>query len=77
MAKLLTSTESTKRKLGVAILGKDALPIAAELLRSNDCDERKVGLLILEDMVLVVAHSYLDELATQIRENCVMLTKVQ
>jgi hypothetical protein len=77
VAKLLTSSESAKRKLGVAILSRDALPIAAELLRSNDCDERKVGLLILQDMDLVVPHPYLDELATQIRENCVMLTKVQ
>jgi hypothetical protein len=77
VAKLLTSSDSAKRKLGVAILGQDALPIAAELLRSNDCEERKVGLLILQDMDLVVARPYLDELATQIRQNCAMLTKVQ
>ena len=77
VAKLLTSSNSAKRKLGVAILSQDALPIAAELLRSRDCDERKVGLLILQDMDLVVSRPYLDELATQIRENCAMLTKVQ
>jgi hypothetical protein len=77
VAKLLTSSNAAKRKLSVAILNQDALPIAAELLRSNDCEERHIGLLVLQDMDLVVARSFLDELATQIRENCAMLTKVQ
>jgi len=77
IAGLLTSSEAAKRKIAVAILSQDALPIAAELLRSNVCDDRKLGLLILKDMDLIVAQPYLDELAKQIRENCLILSKLQ
>jgi hypothetical protein len=66
IAKLLSSSNSEKRKLGVAILSEGALPIAAELLRSQHCDDRNLGLLILRDMDLVVAKSHLDWLQQRV-----------
>ena len=62
IALLLSSKDAEKRKLGVAILSQDALPIAADLLRSPRCDDQNLGLLILRDMGLVVAKSHLDSL---------------
>jgi hypothetical protein len=77
IARMLASTDATKRKLAVAILSQDALPVATELLRSEACDDRELGLQILKDMDLVVAPSHIDELSRQIRENCTLVTKVQ
>jgi hypothetical protein len=77
VAKLLTSYDTSKRKLAVAILSQDALPIATELLRSDACAERELGLLVIKDMGLVVEQSQIDELARQLRENCTMLSKLQ
>jgi hypothetical protein len=77
IARMLASTDVTKRKLAVAILSQDALPVATELLRSEACDDRELGLQILKDMDLVVAPSHIDELSRQIRENCTLVTKVQ
>jgi hypothetical protein len=76
VAKLLTSYDSSKRKLAVAILSQDALPIATELLRSDACDERELGILVIKDMDLVVEQSQIDELTRQLRENCTMLSKL-
>ena len=77
VAKLLTSTDPSKRKLAVAILSQDALPIAAELLRSKLCEDRELGLLVLKDMDLVVSQAHIDELTTQIRAECSILSKGQ
>jgi len=44
-----------KRKLAIAILCQDALPVAAELWQSGSCEDRRPGLQILKDMDLVVA----------------------
>jgi len=77
VAKLLTSTDPSKRKLAVAILSQDALPIATELLRSQLCGDRELGLLVLKDMDLVVSQAHIDELTTQIRADCSILSKGQ
>jgi hypothetical protein len=77
IAKMLASTDSSKRKLAVAVLSQDALPVATELLRSKTCDDRELGLQILKDMDLVVSPAYIDELSRQIRENCTLVTEVQ
>jgi hypothetical protein len=60
IARLLSSSDSEKRKFGVAILNEGALPIAAELLRSRHCEDRNLGLLILRDMDLIVAKPHLN-----------------
>jgi hypothetical protein len=65
IARLLSSPETDKRKLGVAILNESVLPIAAELLRSNRCDDRNLGLLILRDINLV-PQSHLDWLQQRV-----------
>jgi hypothetical protein len=62
IAALITSDDAEKRKLGVAILNQNALPVAAELLRSSKCEERALGFRIVNDMELGVAKPYLDEL---------------
>ena len=62
IAMLLSSKDAERRKLGVAILSQDALPIAADLLRSPRCDDQNLGLRILRDMDLVVPKSHLDSL---------------
>ncbi len=77
IAKMLASTDASKRKLAVAILSRDALPVATELLRSKRCDDHELGLQILRDMDLVVSPIFIDELSRQIRENCTLVTKVQ
>jgi len=59
---LLESPDGEKRKLGVAILNENALPIVASLLKSRNCVERKRGIAILADMWPVVAKDYLAEL---------------
>jgi hypothetical protein len=77
VAKLLTSPDASKRKLAVAVLDQDALPIAAELLRSRLCEDRQLGLLVLKDMDLVVSQAHIAQLATQILEDCSTLSKGQ
>lgn len=59
---LLKSPDGEKRKLGVAILNANALPIAARLLKSRSCEDRDGGLAILADMWPVVAKEHLAEL---------------
>ncbi len=59
---LLESPDGEKRKLGVAILNDNALPIAANLLKSRTCGDRERGLAILADMWPVVAKDHLAEL---------------
>ena len=66
VAALLSSPEVMRRKLGVAILNQDALPIAAELLRSDACEDRGIGFAIFEDMDLIVAQPYLDNLRKRV-----------
>jgi hypothetical protein len=73
---MLASSDAPKRKLAVAILSQDALPVAAELLQSGTCEDRRLGLQILKDMDLVVARTQIDELSDQIDEICSTLTKV-
>jgi hypothetical protein len=77
IARMVASADPAKRKLAVAILNQDALPVATELLRSEACDDRELGLQILKDMDLVVAPNHIDELSRQIRDNCTLVTKVQ
>jgi hypothetical protein len=77
IAALITSPDSARRKLAIAILSQDALPLAAELLHSEACDDRDLGLLVLKDMDLVVDEVQIDELARQIRTNCTLLSKFQ
>jgi hypothetical protein len=76
IANLIASENAAERKLGVAILSQDALPVATELLHSEACDDRELGLQILKDMNVVVAQSYIDVLTSRIREKCSVLTKV-
>ena len=76
VAKMLASSDVSKRKLAVAILSQDALPVATDLLRSDTCDDKRLGLRILKDLEVVVAPAYIDELAHQIGEKCALLTKV-
>jgi hypothetical protein len=76
IAGMLTSPDGAERKLAVAILSQDALPIATELMGSAACEDRRIGLDILKDMDLVVSAPLLDALARQVRENCAMLTKL-
>jgi hypothetical protein len=73
---MLASSDVSKRKLAVAILSQNALPVATELLRSDTCDDRRLGLRIFKDMDLIVAPAYIDELTQQIGEKCGLLTKV-
>ena len=77
VAKMLASPDFSKRKLAIAILSQDALPVATELLRSDLCEDKRLGLRIMTDMDLVVSPVYIDELAHQIAEKCGILTKVQ
>jgi len=77
IARMLASSDTSTRKLAVAILRQDALPVATELLRSDKCDDRRLGLQIMKDMDLVVARSQIDELSRRIDENCAALTKLQ
>jgi hypothetical protein len=62
VALLLASPGGEGRKLGVAILGEKALPIAVTLLKSEDCEERKLGVAILVDMWPVVPREHLFKL---------------
>ena len=55
----LLTPDGEKRKLGVAILSENALPIAAHLLKSRNCEDRKRGIAILADMWPVVAKEHL------------------
>ena len=59
---LLESPDGEKRKLGVAILSENTLPVAAYMLKSESCDDRKRGIAILADMWPVVAKNHLAEL---------------
>ena len=77
VAKMLASPDFSKRKMAIAILSQDALPVATELLRSDLCEDKRLGLRIMTDMDLVVSPVYIDELAHQIAEKCGILTKVQ
>jgi hypothetical protein len=61
---LLKAPDGEKRKLGVAILSENTLPIAAYLLKSRNCENRKRGIAILADMWPVVAKEHLTELET-------------
>ena len=65
IARLLSSSGSEKRKLGVAILNESVFPIAVKLLRSSYCEDRNVGVLILRDTDLV-PQSHLDWLQQRI-----------
>jgi hypothetical protein len=77
VAKLMSSSEPSRRKLAVAILSQDALPVAAELLRSETCGDRELGLQVLKDMSVVVESAYIDELASRIKEACAEWTRFQ
>lgn len=77
IAKLLSSSNASRRKLAVAILRQDALPVAAELLRSETCADRDLGLQVLKDMSVVVESAYIDELARRIGETCAAWTSVR
>jgi hypothetical protein len=66
IARSLSSSNSEKRKLAVAILNEGALAIASELLRSKHCEDRDLGLLILQDMDLVVAKAHIDWLRQRV-----------
>ena|SRR5215475_7618219 len=46
--RMLASSDAPKRKLAVAILSPDALPVATELLQSGSCEDRRLGLQNLE-----------------------------
>jgi hypothetical protein len=77
LARMLASSDASKRKLAVAILSQDALPVAVDLLHSGTCEERQLGLQILKDMDLVTARGQIDELSNEIAEMCSTLTKLQ
>jgi hypothetical protein len=62
LAMLLALPDGEGRKLGVAILGEKALPIAVVLLKSGDCEERELGVAILVDMWPVVPREHLGRL---------------
>lgn len=59
---LLESSDDEKRKLGLAILSENVLPIAAHLLKSRNCQDRKRGIEILGDMSPVIGKNHLVEL---------------
>jgi len=61
---LLKSPDDEKRKLAVAILSENTLPIVAHLLKSRNCEDRNRGIAILADMGPVVAKVHLAELKT-------------
>jgi hypothetical protein len=77
IAKLLSSSDASRRKLGVAILSQDVLPVAADLLRSDVCSDRELGLTVLKDMNVVVDSASIDELSRQVQDSCSALTKFQ
>jgi hypothetical protein len=77
VAKLLTSFDEPKRRLAVAIIGPDALPIGIELLLSDACEDRELGLLVIKDMGIIIDPAHIDELTSQYGENCTMLSKLQ
>jgi hypothetical protein len=62
LAMLLAVPDGEGRKLGVAILGEKALPIALTLLKSEDCQDRELGVAILVDMWPVVPREHLRKL---------------
>ena len=66
VAALLTSSDASSRKLGVAILNQQALSVAGDLLRSEACDDRSVGFAIFEDLDLIVSRSFIDELRNRV-----------
>jgi hypothetical protein len=77
IAKLMSSSDPSRRRFAVAILSQDALPVAAELLRSETCNDRELGLQVLKDMSVVVESAYIDELARRIGETCAAWTVVR
>jgi hypothetical protein len=62
LVRTLKSQNVEKRKMAVAILGLDALTLAAHLLRSADCEDKQLAVAILNDMEPVVARSYITQL---------------
>ena len=66
IAALLESSDGERRKLGVAILSENVLPIAAHLLKSGNCEDRKRGIAILADMWPVIAKNHLVELKSAV-----------
>jgi hypothetical protein len=59
IARLLKSHDEEERKLGVAILHENALPVAVTLLQSEACGDQELGFNILLDMWPVVSHEHL------------------
>jgi hypothetical protein len=62
IAGLLKSPNEEARKLGVAILHENALPLAVTLLQSESCGDQELGFNILFDMWPVVARDHLLDL---------------
>jgi hypothetical protein len=62
IAGLLKSPDPEARKLGVAILHENALPIAVTLLQSQACGDQELGFNILFDMWPVVSRNHLIDL---------------
>jgi hypothetical protein len=62
LERLLKVPDDETRKLAVAILGGEALSLAADLLKSDDCKDQALGILMLKDMELVVAREHLKNL---------------
>jgi hypothetical protein len=62
IARLLKSSDEEARKLGVAILHENALPVAVTLLQSEACGDQELGFNILFDMWPVVSREHLLEL---------------
>lgn len=62
IAGLLKSPNEEARKLGVAILHENALPVAVTLLQSEACSDQELGFNILFDMWPVVAREHLLDL---------------
>jgi hypothetical protein len=58
----LKSGDGERRKLAVAILSENSLPVARILLKSEDCDDRMLGISILADMWPVIPKDHLKEL---------------
>jgi hypothetical protein len=63
LVRLLRSQNAEKRKMAVAILGLDALTLAAHLLKSPNCEDKQLGVDILNDMEPIVARSYISHLS--------------
>lgn len=62
IAGLLKSPNQEARKLGVAILHENALPVAVTLMQSEACGDQELGFNILFDMWPVVSRDHLLDL---------------